>query len=519
MTITPPSNSRSDVAPPKLDLHAALVGRFLAERVKARSVQSQALARSAARHFLLWLRDRRIPIETIDDDVVARFGRHRCRCPRYSLSQLCEPAYLSQVRRFVCFLEDDGAIRAAGERALVGTHVETFAQELGNLGYSLVTRLGYYAQARHLAIWLRLSRIGVADIDDGVVERFASHDCGCPITAKRGVRAPITGPAHRRRGAQRFTAYLRDIGAIPPRKDALGKPPEDPRLIAYRNWLRGELGATEATILRYIGEASRWLPTLGPDPTRYTTTIIRSIALEQGSTRSHASLRMTSTVLRSFLRFTANVGACPAALAETVPPAIRRRLASLPRHTAPTTVEAIITSCGTATPVGVRDRAIILLLARLGLRAADLWNLRLADIDWRNGRLRLHSKQRRWVAMPLPQDAGDALLAYIEGSRPVVAEQRVFLRVQAPFTPLRSASEIAGIVARVLQRGGFTDVPSGAHMFRHSLATGLLRTGSNLDVIGTILRHRSPETTAIYAKIDVTMLSQVAQPWPGDVSC
>ena len=150
---------------------------------------------------------------------------------------------------------------------------------------------------------------------------------------------------------------------------------------------------------------------------------------------------------------------------------------------------------------------------------ADLGITHIEDIDWRHGRLLLHGKQRRSVALPLPQDVGDALLAYVEEGRPVVAEGRVFLRAQAPFTPFRSASEIAGIVARVLKRGGFTDVPSGAHMFRHSLATGLLRAGSTLDAIGTVLRHRSPESTAIYAKVDLTMLLEVAQPWPGDAAC
>jgi len=228
---------------------------------------------------------------------------------------------------------------------------------------------------------------------------------------------------------------------------------------------------------------------------------------------------MTVTVLRSFLRFTASTGACPLTLAEAIPPGRRRRLATLPRYAAPATIEAIVASCDTATLVGVRDRAIVLLLARLGLRAGDVWRLQLTDVDWRGGRLRLHGKQRRSVAMPLPQDVGDALLAYIEQARPVVAEERVFLRAQAPFTPLRSAAEIAGIVARVLKRGGFADVPTGAHMFRHSLATSLLRAGSNLDAIGTVLRHHSPESTAIYAKVDVAMLMGVTQPWPGDASC
>lgn len=299
----------------------------------------------------------------------------------------------------------------------------------------------------------------------------------------------------------------------------MGCAPEDARLTAYQIWLERDHGATDATTRRYVGEALRWLPTLGADPAGYTAATIRSIVLEQEPARSRASVRMTATVLRSFLRFTASTGGCPATLARAVPPAIRRRLATLPRYTAPTTIEAIVASCGTATPVGVRDRAIILLLARLGLRAADVWRLRLADVDWHNGRLRLHGKQRRSVAMPLPQDVGDALLAYVEGSRPVIAEERVFLRAQAPFTPFRSASEIAGIVARVLKRGGFTDLPTGSHMFRHSLATGLLRAGSNLDAIGAVLRHRSPESTAIYAKVDVAMLMGVAQPWPGDASC
>jgi integrase len=117
--------------------------------------------------------------------------------------------------------------------------------------------------------------------------------------------------------------------------------------------------------------------------------------------------------------------------------------------------------------------------------------------------------------LPLPQDAGDALLAYIEDARPVVATERVFLRAQAPFTPLRSSAEIAGIVARVLKRGGFSDLPTGAHVFRHSLASAWLCGGADLDQIGVALRHVSRDTTAIYAKVDVAMLAGVAQPWPG----
>ncbi|WP_332888727.1 tyrosine-type recombinase/integrase [Marinibacterium profundimaris] len=161
---------------------------------------------------------------------------------------------------------------------------------------------------------------------------------------------------------------------------------------------------------------------------------------------------------------------------------------------------------------------MLLLLARLALRAGDIWQLRLSDIDWPASRLRLHGKGRRGVMMPLPQDAGDALLAYIEDARPVVATDRVFLRTQAPFTPFRSSAEIAGIIARILNRGGFTGLPTGSHVFRHSLASAWLRGGADLDQIGVALRHSSRDTTAIYAKVDVGILAEVAQPWPGYAS-
>ncbi|GJE02980.1 tyrosine-type recombinase/integrase [Methylobacterium isbiliense] len=465
MTTPQPSTSRLG------ETHAALISRFLSDCGPPRSTTSLAHAGSAARHFLRWTSTHHIPIDVIDDDVVERFRRHRCACPRYSARQVREPAYLGQVRRFVCFLENQGAIVAPSDRVDVGAYLDGFAEHLAALGHGRSVRLGYSAQAAHFVSWLRVSRIRWTALDEGAIERFALHKCRCPIRAKRGVRVPGTGPAHRRRGARRFCAYLRRQGAIAPCLAVEGRPTDGP-LGAYRTWLAQERGATDATIRRYIQEATRWLPRLGPDPARYTAAAVRSVVIEQEPSRSRSSIRMTVTVLRSFLRFAASASACSAALAEAVPPAVRRRLATLPRYAAPSTIEAIIASCDGTTPVGVRDRAIILLLARLGLRAADVWRLRLEDVDWRDGRLRLHGKQRRSVAMPLPQDVGEALLAYITGSRPVVAEQHVFLRAQAPFTPFRSAAEIAGIVARVLKRGGIAGVPTGAHMFAYSDRSG-----------------------------------------------
>jgi integrase/recombinase XerD len=155
------------------------------------------------------------------------------------------------------------------------------------------------------------------------------------------------------------------------------------------------------------------------------------------------------------------------------------------------------------------------LLLRLGLRAGDIAGMRPTDIDWQEATLLVRGKGRRDVRLPLPQDAGDAVLDYIEHARPQVAIDRVFLCVKAPFRPLRSGPIVSGIVRAALRRAGIENPPShGANLLRHSTATMMLRAGATLDEIGTVLRHKSPDTTAHYAKVDIAALQQIAQPWP-----
>ena len=425
---------------------------------------------------------------------------------------------VGRVRRFVRFLEDRGEIPTVDDVDDIDRHLADFVRHLEAVGYSLFNRCGSRSEAEHLAVWLRLSRIRCHDVDEAIIERFAQHDCRCPIKRKRGKLVEATGLAHRRRGALRFIDFLRERGTIPP-VSVVSPPIEEPRVSAFRVWLQRHRGATDETLRRYLQETSRWASGLGDDPAIYNAATIRAVVLNQEPARSRASLRMTVTVLRSYLRFLAAQGECRPELVHAVPPAPQRRLATLPRYASPETIERIIASCDTATPVGIRDRAILLLLARLGLRAGDVWRLRLPDIDWANAQLGVHGKERRSTRLPLPQDVGDALLAYLTQARPLVREERVFLRSLAPFTPFVSSSEIAGIVARALARSGIEGVPTGAHLFRHSLATTMLRAGANLESVGTVLRHRSPSTTAIYAKVDVSMLETVAQPWLGDASC
>ena len=162
----------------------------------------------------------------------------------------------------------------------------------------------------------------------------------------------------------------------------------------------------------------------------------------------------------------------------------------------------------------------MLLLARLALRAGDVAYLRLPDIDWDNALIRVSGKSKRTVALPLPQDVGDAILHYVEHARPAVAEDRVFMRSIAPFQPFSHSSAVTIVVREAIERAGVKNANlRGAYLLRHSAATDMLRSGATLEAVGAVLRHQSPDTTAIYAKVDVPMLEQVAQPWIGSVTC
>jgi site-specific recombinase XerD len=223
--------------------------------------------------------------------------------------------------------------------------------------------------------------------------------------------------------------------------------------------------------------------------------------------------------LRGFLRFLSAHGFCRAGLEHAVPTIPEWRLSTLPRYIDAAQVERLIATCDLTTPIGLRDRAILLLLARLGLRAGDIVSLRLGDFDWQRGTLSVRGKGRRDTRLPLPQDAGNAVLAYLERARPRVAGDWVFFLLNAPIRPLTSSGVVTSIVRSAIRKAGIDTPTKGARLLRHSAATAMLRGGATLDMVGAVLRHRSPDMTAHYAKVDVPMLQQIAQPWPGDVRC
>jgi len=190
------------------------------------------------------------------------------------------------------------------------------------------------------------------------------------------------------------------------------------------------------------------------------------------------------------------------------------------RQGQPDDVERVIASCDPESPVGRRDRAILLLLARLGLRAGDVAHLRLRDIDWQGAWIHVCGKSRRETRLPLSQEVGQAIVGYLQHGRPRITIDTVFVRCRAPLRALDSPGAVTAIVARALRRAGVARPSRGAaHLLRHSVATSMLRHGASLQDIGALLRHRSIETTQIYAKVDVTALQSVAQPWPEVQPC
>ena len=392
--------------------------------------------------------------------------------------------------------------------------IDAFADYMTGLGLTPTMVERYTGCARHFAVWLIWSKMGFADIDDGTIGRFAQHRCQCPGSCVRN------GPsADYVRHAGWFVRFLAETGEVALAMTAVAQP-IDQWVREFQEWSRRHRGLTEVTIRVYGATIMKLLPALGADPAAYDAALVRRVILEESRRRSPPTMMAMTTALRGYLRFLVARGACRPWLDQAVPSLAHRRLSALPRYLSAVKVERLIAACDLTQVYGVRDRAILLLLARLGLRAGDIVALRFDDIDWESGTLRVSGKGRREVRLPLPQDAGDAVLAYLNGIRPEAGYDRIFLRSSAPFRPFAGSGSVSSVVRQGLKRAGITDAPSrGANLLRHSAATGMLRSGATLDAIGAVLRHRSIDTTRHYAKVDLVMLNRIVQPWPGELPC
>jgi len=224
--------------------------------------------------------------------------------------------------------------------------------------------------------------------------------------------------------------------------------------------------------------------------------------------------KMMVTALRSFFRFLFLNGQTKSDLAGAVPSVPDWRLAELPKYLTPEEVEQVVHAYEQDSPAAFRNRAILLLLARLGLRAGEVIALELDDVDWRVGELKVRGKGGQHDRLPLPADVGLAIANYVRHHRPHCTTRRLFVLSKAPYREFAHSTSLSSIVRRAIDRVGLHPHFKGAHVLRHSLATGMLRSGASLDEIGEVLRHRAAHTTAIYANVDIQGLRSRALPWP-----
>jgi site-specific recombinase XerD len=388
-----------------------------------------------------------------------------------------------------------------------GSFFEGFATELHQNGYSKITIRRHIRAGEQFLSWIIQIGKPLSCLSEKIIERYDQHLDQC-LSFSNGHQLQLLN------GARLFLKYLRDTGTIT--TPIIDSTAQDPDLLTeFYEWMRQHRGTSDLTLYNYSLSIRELLKRFGEDPTRFNAKDLRQFVLEKSDQSGWAAAKKCTTALRMFLRFLITEGKCSDGLDGAIPVLAHWRLSSLPQYVQPEEVEHIIDSCDLKSPVGKRNRAILLLLARLGLRAGDILDLRLSDIDWEGAWIYVSGKGHCQDRLPLTQEVGNGIVDYLQDGRPQTDTDVVFVRARAPFRAFGSHCAISVIVAQAMRRAGVTCQSRGAaHVLRHSVATSMLRKGVSLQDIAAILRHRSIETTEIYAKVDTTTLKQIAQPWP-----
>jgi site-specific recombinase XerD len=394
---------------------------------------------------------------------------------------------------------------------LLEGHIELFLKQLRSAGYAETTLRKKRTVARAFAQWMRRRQIAVEDLKDDHLVAFVTRS---PRRRKACAQFEL--------GVMRLLfEYLRCYcaGLRPPLEK------EDLSVAAgllrrYESHLRKDRGLAENSIHVYVPLIRAFLNAQTKQigcvsPGSFDALTIRRFILEHIGNRSSECKRLLCTALRSFFRFLFLSSQTLQDLSHSVPMVRKYRQAVVPAFLAPDEVERVIRMTGTSTSTRRRDRAILLLLARLGLRAGEIVSLELDDIHWRTGEIVVHGKGRIVDHLPLPSDVGEALALYLRKDRGVSTSRRVFLRMNAPRIELTGPAAVGHIVRHALAQATVCRSGRGAaHLFRHGLATKMIRHGASIAEISEVLRHRSQNTTAIYAQVSFEALRGVALPWP-----
>jgi integrase/recombinase XerD len=387
---------------------------------------------------------------------------------------------------------------------LLAPYAEGFREELLGQGYTQGSAAHQIHLMAHLSRWLEAQGLEPAVLDERVTSQFAAARRGDGYAARLSVRAlvPLLG-------------YLRALGVAAPPRMPEPQAPGDRLIGRFAGYLARERCLAADSIRSYTGVARRFLAEAGSgdDVEGLTAVDVAGFARRECGRRGVASAKATVTGLRALLRFLYLDGQITTPLAGAVPSAACWQLTALPRAVSPADLARIMDSCDRRSVAGRRDYAIIVLLARLGLRAGEVAALDVSDIGWRHGEITIRGRGSRRDSLPLPADAGQAVAGWLAGGRPPdTACPAVFVRLRPPHGRLASTS-VSYVVRRASVRAEMA--AAGAHRLRHATAVRMLAAGGTLAEIGQVLRHATPGTTAIYAKTDMLALSPLARPWPG----
>lgn len=371
-------------------------------------------------------------------------------------------------------------------------------------GYAMTSIQEKIRIAADFREWLHQQHFELNELSDRLIDEFIKYK-ERKGTIRRGHVATLR-------------LLLRYLGHTDAQKEDCSVPDIEK---GFAQYLTQERGLSPVTVGRYIPMVRRFLDNRFNGGTiqihKLNPSDIAAFFLRYVQTVKRKTANLMATALRAFFRYLQLQGDIDTDMAEFIPSIADWRLSDIPKFLEPYEVERLLSSCDRSNTVGQRDYAILLVLARLGLRAGEIVKMALDDIDWEAGELIIQGKGPRKDRIPLPWDVGEALVTYLQHGRPVYvcSTRRVFIRARAPYQGFSSSVAVCNIVERALLRADLQPPCKGAHLLRRSLATHMLRQGAALGEIGEILRHASITTTEIYAKVDIAALRTLAQPWLG----
>jgi integrase/recombinase XerD len=392
----------------------------------------------------------------------------------------------------------------------IAPYLGMFADSLDATGYAVKWIHRQVLLGACFSQWLGQKAVALQDVTSDHLTRYLQY------RARRG--QPRCGD---HAALAHLVDFLRREGVVPEERLAVPEPSSvDHCVRAYEVYLREGRALATATIVSYGPFVRDFLKhRFGAGPVKLSCLsaddVVRFVRHQAPRLHRKRAKLMTSA-LRSFLSYTRYCGEVDVELAAAVPSVPYWSMTTIPRAIAPDQVRQLLASIDRRTEIGRRDYAILLLLARLGLRSGEVASLKLDDIDWESGQLTVRGKSGHRNGLPLTTEVGAAIAAYLKRGRPHSSSRSVFLRARAPVRGFQGGSGVGSIVRHSLQRIGIDTPSMGSHQFRHGLATEMLRHGASLGEIADVLGHRHPQTTMIYTKVDIEALRSLALPWPGD---